>query len=64
MSFCMLNSQFEFFMIIDHFAAFVLWNKGYNNAISTYRSSRPQVFLGKGVLKYAAILQENTKTEV
>ena len=51
-------------MIIDHFAAFVLWNNGYNNAISTYRSSRPQVFLGKGVLKYAAILQENTKTEV
>ena len=29
-----------------------------------YRSSRPEEFLGKGVLKYAANLQKNTHADV
>ena len=31
---------------------------------SKYRISPPKEFLGKGVLKYAANLQENTNAEV
>ena len=34
------------------------------SSFTNFRSSGPEVFLGKGVLKYAANLQEITHTEV